>query len=60
VLEPGAIFGECPRVFVVVRGGVFDHAVLDVAAFRRIMLGGFRDTPDLVHTHLKPTHVVGV
>ena len=36
-LEPGAVLGQGAGVTEVFGGGVFDHAVLDVAALRRIV-----------------------
>ena len=42
-LEPGAVLRQHPGVPEVVGGGMFDHAVLDVAAVCRI------DAADLVH-----------
>jgi len=46
-LEPGAVLRQRAGVPEVFGGGVFDHAVLDVATFRRIVYRGFPDA--LVH-----------
>ena len=58
VLEPRAILGQRPRMPEVVGGRMFDHAAFDVAAFRRVVVGGH-----LLHRFdpysLQPTHVGG-
>ena len=48
-LEPGAVLRQRARVPEVFCGGMFDHAVLDVAALRRIVYRGFPAA--LVHQH---------
>ncbi len=54
VLEPGAVLGQRPRVPEVFRGRMLDHAILDVAAFRGVVVAV---SPYRLQTYPCPTEL---